>query len=81
MVSNLSKYYHPILILLLVIDIALTVYLIFLYVKKEPFCNCFAAQYDGSEGDPNHKSYYGGYCYDKEKTTQEYQEGLFQPGV
>lgn len=80
MTTGIAKYYHPILIILLLIDIILTVYIIVLYVK-EPFCNCFAAQYDGSAADPNHKSYYGGYCYDKEKITQDYEKGMYAPGV
>ena len=75
-----SIYYQPILISLLIIDILLTVYIIYLY-RKESFCNCFASQYDGSEANPNHKSSYGGYCYDKEQITREYEDGKYAPGV
>lgn len=45
--------------------------------EEEPFCNCFAAQYDGSPGKPAEKCYYGGYCYDKEKITKLYDAGAF----
>jgi hypothetical protein len=52
--------------------------------QSESFCNCFASQYDGSPANPDEKSYYGGYCYDKEKITKLYDEGAFEktfPGV
>ncbi len=80
MTSMTNKKYHIALLILVIADIILTAYLVYLYTK-ESFCNCFASQYDGSEGDPNHRSYYGGYCYDKEKISKEYDEGLYAPGV
>jgi len=43
----------------------------------EPLCNCFASQYNGSKANPEEKCYYGGYCYDKEKITKLYDEGVF----
>jgi len=67
-----------IIILLLLINIGITIYMIYNKKKQEKFCNCFAAQYDGSEGDPNHRSYYGGYCYEKDKITKLYNEGKFE---
>lgn len=70
---NLTNILSILIIILLIINIIITI-----FYKKEPFCNCFAAQYDGSEADPNHRSYYGGYCYDKEKITKLYQDGAFQ---
>lgn len=79
-ITKTNNRWYLLLILLVVADICLTVYLIYLHLK-EPFCNCFASQYDGSEGDPNHRSYYGGYCYDKEKITRQYEEGVYAPGV
>jgi len=45
--------------------------------KSEAFCNCFAAQYDGSSADPYSKYYHGGYCYDRERITKLYQDDVF----
>lgn len=66
-------------ITLLLIILAMNVYLVVLLRQKasESFCNCFAAQYDGSKADPTQRCYYGGYCYDKEKITKLYDEGVF----
>jgi len=75
-----SKYSHFWILLLLFVIIGLNTYILMSLNKKLPeesFCNCFAAQYDGSPANPEEKSYYGGYCYDKEKITKLYDEGVF----
>lgn len=69
---------HLLMLLLLVAILCLNMYtLLRLCRQSESFCNCFAAQYDGSAGNPDEKCYYGGYCYDKEKITKLYDEGAF----
>lgn len=75
--TNYANHFWTILLLLIVL--ALNVYTVILLRQKdmESFCNCFAAQYDGSPANPAEKSYYGGYCYDKEKITKLYDEGAF----
>lgn len=73
------------MLLLLLTILVINIYILIRLTKQsESFCNCFAAQYDGSPGNPDEKSYYGGYCYDKEKITTLYDEGAFEktfPGV
>lgn len=79
-----------IIILLLIINLVINVYLIYNSNKpisdtnSESFCNCFGPQYDGVEANPEHKKYYGGYCYNKDDITGLYQKGFFDknfPGV
>lgn len=65
------------LILILVINLFLLVHMTMVR-HPESFCNCFAAQQDGSAGDPDVKSYYGGYCYNKERITKLYDQGAFE---
>jgi hypothetical protein len=71
-------------VILLLLILSMNIYILVVLKKSknmtsEQFCNCFAAQYDGSEGDPNKKCYYGGYCYNKEKITKLYEDGAFLP--
>ena len=70
---------HFWIIFLLLVILAMNVYIVIKLGQQESeaFCNCFAAQYDGSPGNPAEKCYYGGYCYDKEKITKLYDEGAF----
>ena len=77
--STLHYTNHFWIILLLLIILGMNVYIVWMLRGKdmESFCNCFAAQYDGSAGNPAEKCYYGGYCYDKEKITKLYDEGVF----
>lgn len=76
---------HVLMLILLVTILLINIYILVRLTKQsENFCNCFAAQYDGSAANPDEKSYYGGYCYDKEHITKLYDEGAFEktfPGV
>lgn len=76
-----EKMNHFLILILLLVIVALNIYLILIssdsMKKSEAFCNCFAAQYDGSAANPDEPCYYGGYCYDKEKITKLYDEGAF----
>ena len=76
---------HLLMLTLLLAILLINIYMLVRLTKKsESFCNCFAAQYDGSAANPDVKCYYGGYCYDKEKITKLYDEGAFEktfPGV
>ena len=67
---------------LLCIILGLNSYIIMLVNKKKEikdnYCNCFASQYNGSEANPTIKSYYGGYCYDKDRITRLYEDGVYE---
>lgn len=79
MTTSKNGQYHMWMILLLVTILCLNIYILQRLLKNsESFCNCFAAQYNGSPGNPDEKCYYGGYCYDKEKITKLYDEGAFE---
>lgn len=87
MMTMTDKSRHMLTLLLLLTILFINIFiLVHLTMSKTPetFCNCFAAQYDGSAANPDEKCYYGGYCYDKEKITKLYDEGAFEktfPGV
>jgi hypothetical protein len=80
------------IILLLLFNLGINIYLIIqasnttikTSSSPENFCNCFGPQYDGVEADPTHKTYYGGYCYNRDNITKLYNKGEFDktfPGV
>lgn len=79
----MSRIFKITSVILLLLILSMNIYILVILKKgklsDESFCNCFAAQYDGSPGDPNKKCYYGGYCYNKEKITKLYDEGAFLP--
>jgi hypothetical protein len=79
--TTTDKSRHMLTLLLLLTILFINIFiLVHLTMSKKPesFCNCFAAQYDGSPGNPDVPSYYGGYCYNKEKITKLYDEGAFE---
>lgn len=70
---------HTWMVTLLLLILLMNVYIVHQLPKKsESFCNCFGAKHNGSPADPEEKSAYGGYCYDKDDITALYQQGAFE---
>ena len=48
---------------------------------QDTYCSCHGVQYDGSEGDPNIKTFPGTYCTNKEELKKAYRNGYVWDGI